>query len=127
MAVPLIPGELAHFPTISMTTAGDNIRGTSASGTARPISVVHTPRLMTDSFEALRVAALAGVGVRLRAAARRSGSVSSRANLRELLPEFGLPPGVFHAVFPSRRGMVSAVRALIDALAEGFANLEGAV
>jgi hypothetical protein len=29
--------------------------------------------------------------------------------------------GVVHAVFPSRRGMVPAVRSLLDALSEGFA------
>ena len=31
-------------------------------------------------------------------------------------------PGEVHVVFPSRRGLVPAVRALIDALAEGFAD-----
>lgn len=29
--------------------------------------------------------------------------------------------GVVHPVFPSRRGMVPAVRSLLDALSEGFA------
>jgi len=44
----------------------------------------------------------------------------SRGALERVLPEFSLPPGLLHAVFPSRRGMVPAVRALIDALAEGL-------
>jgi len=43
-----------------------------------------------------------------------------------IVPEWRLSPflelgtGVVHVVFPSRRGMVPAVRALLDALVEGF-------
>jgi DNA-binding transcriptional LysR family regulator len=48
-----------------------------------------------------------------------AGALASGA-VERVLPEFGLAPGIVHVVFPSRRGMVPAVRALIDALAEGF-------
>jgi DNA-binding transcriptional LysR family regulator len=74
---------------------------------------------MTDSFEALRAAALAGVGVAYLPQFIVQESVNSGV-LERVLPEFGLPPGLLHAVFPSRRGMVPAVRALIDALAAGL-------
>jgi hypothetical protein len=36
-----------------------------------------------------------------------------------LLPEVASPNHIVHAVFPSRRGMVPAVRGLLDALVEG--------
>jgi DNA-binding transcriptional LysR family regulator len=39
----------------------------------------------------------------------------------QLLPEYSLPNGIVHCVFPSRRGLVPAVRAFIDALVSGFA------
>ena len=38
--------------------------------------------------------------------------------LVEVLPGWGPPPGILHAVFPSRRALVPAIRKLIDFLAE---------
>jgi DNA-binding transcriptional LysR family regulator len=46
--------------------------------------------------------------------------LSSGALVR-LLPSLSSRSGVVHAVFPSRRGIVPAVRSLLDALSEGFA------
>jgi DNA-binding transcriptional LysR family regulator len=34
-----------------------------------------------------------------------------------VLPEWNTPQGILHVVFPSRRGMLPAVRAFIDFLA----------
>ena len=49
-------------------------------------------------------------------------SVCARAvaagELEVLLPEWSPPEGIVHCVFPSRRGLLPAVRALIDWLAE---------
>ena len=38
----------------------------------------------------------------------------------EVLPDLKIVPGIVHAVFATRRGLIPAVRALIDALAVGF-------
>jgi DNA-binding transcriptional LysR family regulator len=38
--------------------------------------------------------------------------------LRRVLPEWNSPQGIVHVVFPSRRGLLPAVRAFIDFLAE---------
>jgi len=35
-----------------------------------------------------------------------------------VLPEWNTPQGILHVVFPSRRGMLPALRAFIDFLAE---------
>jgi DNA-binding transcriptional LysR family regulator len=43
--------------------------------------------------------------------------------LRHLLPELTSTPGLVHAIFASRRGMVPAVRHLLDALVAGFEDL----
>ena len=40
--------------------------------------------------------------------------------LRVVLPDWGLPQGILHIVYPSRRGMLPAVRALVEFLAEAF-------
>jgi len=44
-----------------------------------------------------------------------------RGELETLLPQWTLPGGIIHAVFPSRRGLLPAVRALIDRLVVEFA------
>jgi DNA-binding transcriptional LysR family regulator len=121
---PAHPSDIERFPTVSMSTAGDHYSWHFRDQDCTPLTVTHTPRLMTDSFEALREAALAGVGIAYLPQFVVQESVASGA-LQRVLPEFSLPPGVLHAVFPSRRGMVPAVRALIDALAQGLqgANL----
>jgi DNA-binding transcriptional LysR family regulator len=116
---PAHPSELARFATVSMTTAGDKYLWHFREQDCTAITVTHTPRLMTDSFEALHEAALAGIGVAYLPQFVVQESVRTGA-LERVLPEFSLPPGLLHAVFPSRRGMVPAVRALIDALAEGL-------
>jgi DNA-binding transcriptional LysR family regulator len=116
---PAHPSELARVPTLAMTTAGDKYTWHFREKDCTPIAVTHIPRLMTDSFEALREAATAGVGVAYLPQFVVQESLNAGA-LERVLPEFSLPPGLLHAVFPSRRGMVPAVRALIDALGEGL-------
>jgi DNA-binding transcriptional LysR family regulator len=119
LARPTHPRELPRFPTVSMTTSGDKHTWHFREKDCTAIAVTHAPRLMTDSFEALREAAAAGVGVAYLPQFVVQESLS-RGVLERVLPEFSLPPGLLHAVFPSRRGMVPAVRVLIDALAEGL-------
>lgn len=73
---------------------------------------------------ALRLAALAGVGVvqlptLLLCEELRQGS------LVELLPQWMPRSGIIHAVFASRRGLLPSVRTLIDYLAVRFGQLDG--
>lgn len=44
--------------------------------------------------------------------------------LVRLLPNWAIRPEIIHAVFPSRRGLIPAVRSLIDHLREQFARIE---
>ena len=77
----------------------------------------HTPRVVCHDFVVLRAAALAGLGVaRLPETVVRQDLAGGA--LRRLLPEWNSPQGVLHVVFPTRRGLLPAVRAFIDFLAE---------
>ena len=116
---PRHPRDLERYPTVSMTTAGDRYVWHFREQDGSPIAVTHVPRLMTDSFDGLREAAVAGVGVAYLPHFVVQQHIES-GHLEHVLPEFGLPEGLVHVVFPTRRGMVPAVRALIDALVEGF-------
>jgi DNA-binding transcriptional LysR family regulator len=79
--------------------------------------VEHSPRLVCHDFPMLREAALAGLGI-----ARLPEIVVAedlkRGTLARVLPEWANPQGILHLVFPTRRGLLPAVRAFIDFLAE---------
>jgi DNA-binding transcriptional LysR family regulator len=53
-----------------------------------------------------------------------AGEVETGVLVR-LLPELKTPGGIVHTVFPSRRGMIPAVRVLLDFLVAGFALPDG--
>jgi DNA-binding transcriptional LysR family regulator len=112
---PTHPSGLTRVPTLSMgaTTGTFTWDFRDREGTA--LAITHTPVLMTDDFEAQRLAALEGVGIAYLPQFIVEADVAAH-KLEHVLPEFSLPSGLYHAVFPSRRGMVPAVRAFLDAL-----------
>lgn len=116
---PKTPAYLADMPTVTMSASGEKYVWEFRGPDGLPVSVSISPRLVTDSFDSLRDAAVAGVGVAYIPQFVAQPAVKSGA-LEVMLPNYSMPPGLIHAVFPSRRGMVPAVRLLIDALAEGF-------
>lgn len=116
---PSHPRELERYPTLAMASTGDNYIWGFREKDCTLVNVSHTPRLMTDSFDALREAAVGGIGVAYLPQFIVEEDLASGA-LERMLPEFGLTPGLVHVVFPTRRGMVPAVRTLIDALVAGF-------
>jgi len=77
----------------------------------------HMPRMVTDDLIALRAAAVHGVAITQLPSMVVIDQLKS-GELEELLPGWSPKLGVVHAVYPSRRGMLPAVRTLIDFLAE---------
>src|SRR5471030_1056506 len=88
----------------------------------RVTSWAHQPRLATDDLASLRVAALSGVGVAMLPKELVEADIQA-GRLQHLLPGLASTPGLVHAIFPTRRGMVPAVRHLLDALVAGFEDL----
>lgn len=78
--------------------------------------VEHEPRVVCHDFMVLRSLALAGLGI------ARLPEIVVAADLRagllqRVLPGWNSELGVLHAVFPTRRGLLPAVRSFIDFLA----------
>ena len=121
---PSDPSELADLPTLEMTSATDRYSWQFQTPEGGEVSVSHVPRLMTDDFATLRRAAIDGVGIALLPYFMVRDSLATGV-LEQLLPEFGSPASLVHAVFPSRRGLVPAVRTLLDALVAGFQRPSG--
>jgi len=111
--------DLASFPTLSMTTAGERHTWyfTGPDGAAHEFA--HLPRLISDDMATLHHAARQDLGIVCLPSFMVEADLR-RGALVHLLPTFLLRKGIVHAVFASRRGMVPAVRYLIDALVAGF-------
>jgi DNA-binding transcriptional LysR family regulator len=114
MPTPSGPEALAEWPTLSMPDAGDRVTWRLGNG-ARTVEVSHVPRLATEDMYALKQAAADGVGVALLPALVCGHEIAS-GHLQVLLPEWSRGAGEIQAVFPSRRGMLPAVRAFVDFL-----------
>jgi DNA-binding transcriptional LysR family regulator len=120
---PAVPADLHRFPTVD-TCPPSGLHVWELDGPSRAHALLHhTPRLVTDDLIALRAAAIRGVGITQLPSMVVIDQLKSGA-LVELLPGWSPKLGVVHAVFPSRRGLLPAVRALLDFLAERLAETD---
>jgi len=110
--------DVKQLPTLSFARAGDRQIWQFHEPDGHFVSVSHVPRLLTDDMSTLHRATLEGLGLSY---LPRSMVVDElhAGRLEHVLPALSLPQ-VVHAVFPSRRGIVPAVRGLLDALAAHF-------
>jgi DNA-binding transcriptional LysR family regulator len=116
---PATLAAILRMPTLSMGTVRKEHSWHFVDADSKPADLIHVPRLITDDLYTLRRAAVNGVGVACLPAGLVTDELAKGALIR-LLPSLSSPSGVVHAVFPSRRGMVPAVRALLDFLSRGF-------
>jgi DNA-binding transcriptional LysR family regulator len=114
---PQHPNDLARFPTLSITFADNRYTWRLTGPQDEAFKIEHTPRLLADDYIVIREAAIGGIGLAsipdyLINAAVKSG------RLVHVLPDWSFAPANLHAVFPTRRGLVPAVRVFIDFLAQ---------
>jgi DNA-binding transcriptional LysR family regulator len=114
--------DVARMPTLSMASADERPTWRFVDANGKPAELTHAPRLFTDDLFTLRRAVLEGIGAALVPLLQVADDVA-RGTLVQLLPSLNAPTGIIHAVFPSRRGMVPAVRALLDFLAETIESI----
>ena len=111
------PADLAGLPSLDLGPPRRDHHWRFAAADGRTATVPHRPRLVTDDMSALRKAALRGLGaVQLPTLMVWQDVAAGR--LVHLLPGWEPPAGIVHAVFASRRGLLPAVRALIDFLSD---------
>lgn len=122
---PRDPEALSGLPVLSMHEQEGEQTWDLYDEACSKTTVVVQPRLVCGDFRVLVDAALAGTGIAwvpesACAAELRSG------RLRVVLPGWGLPQGTLHIVYPSRRGMLPAVRAMVEFLAASLEHGLGA-
>ncbi|MFO1218025.1 MAG: LysR family transcriptional regulator [Burkholderiaceae bacterium] len=119
---PVVPADLEHLPSLGSGPAERGHVWQLVGPDGAVADIPHRPRLVTDDMHALLAAAVAGLGV-VQLPAMMMGEELRSGRLVKLLPQWCSKGAVVHAVFPSRRGLLPSVRALIDFLAQRFAEI----
>jgi DNA-binding transcriptional LysR family regulator len=120
---PEVPGDLADWPSLALGRSQDRHHWHLIDCDGREARIEHHPRLVTRSMTALKTAAVSGVGIVQLPTMMVTEELADDRLIR-VLEDWAPPREIIHAVFPSRRGLLPAVRELIDFLAERFEALQ---
>jgi DNA-binding transcriptional LysR family regulator len=116
---PATLADLGRLDTVSMSTIGDSVIWQLAGPDGASHAFQHQPRYVADDMMTLKLAVLAGTGICILPDYMCSDELRD-GRLVIALPGWAPKPGTFHAVFPSRRGLLPAVRRFLDFLGEAI-------
>jgi len=115
------PADLNGLPSLDLGPPRRDHQWELEHPDGQMATVLHRPRLVTDDMAALRDAALAGVGI-VKLPTMLVAQDVAAGRLVHVLPDWRPRAGIIHAVFPSRRGLLPSVRALLDFLGNECAH-----
>jgi len=118
-AAPASIDSLKEWPTIANSNASEKYTWHLVDEQGLSVLLQHRPRLATDDMTSLRKAAMLGLGVAMLPRDLVEEELRT-GRLQRVLPNLSSRTALVHAIFPTRRGMVPAVRQLLDALVAGF-------
>jgi DNA-binding transcriptional LysR family regulator len=110
------PADLGGLPSLDLGPPHQEHQWQLDREDGQTALIPHRPRFVTDDMAALREAALAGVGVAQLPTMMIWDDIRA-GRLVHVLPQWRPRSGIVHAVFPSRRGLLPSIRALLDFLA----------
>lgn len=113
------PAELVGLDTVAMSAVDGKSSWTLQGPSGAAFTLAHQPRYWADDLATLRFAVLGGIGMCFMPEYMCEDELRS-GQLVEVLPGWRPAQGIFHAVYPSRRGMVPAVRAFLDFLGDSI-------
>lgn len=111
------PEDLSALPALSLLERDGPQEWELTGPEGQRLRVEIQPRLVCGDFLMMLEAARRGIGVAMLPEFVCAPAVAS-GELEVLLPDWSVPEGIMHFVYPSRRGLLPAVRALVDFLAE---------
>lgn len=112
---PTGPEQLAGLDTVAMSAVDGKASWVLQGPSGATHTLVHQPRFCADDLATLHFAILGGIGMCFMPEYMCEDDLRS-GRMVEVLPGWSPTPGIFHAVYPTRRGMVPAVRAFLDFL-----------
>jgi DNA-binding transcriptional LysR family regulator len=114
---PQRPEELTGHATLGFFPEADTQTWELTGPNEEIVHVEVAPRLVCHDFVVMHAAALAGTGIALLPEMLVRADLDL-GRLEPVLHHWTLPQGVLHVVFKGRRGLLPAVRATLDYLAE---------
>lgn len=116
-ALPCTPQALAELPFIALSVLPQPATWlfTPRDAAQAPVEVRFRPKMSTNTAYALRTAAAAGGGLAILPDFVAAADVAT-GRLVRVLPDWQLPTGGVHAVFPATRHIPRKTRILIDAM-----------
>lgn len=111
--IPATPEDLARLDTVAMSSIDARSSLVLVGPEGQEFVFQHQPRYVADDLQTLKLAVLAGIGISFLPATVSTAELQAKL-LVPVLPGWAPKPGVAHAVFPSRRGQVPAVRSFLD-------------
>jgi DNA-binding transcriptional LysR family regulator len=115
-----VPADLDAFPSLDIGNPRGNHSWCVEGPNGATALIHHAPRLVTGDMATLREVALQGIGI-VQLPTMVVWQDIQHGTLVDVLPEWAPRSVIIHAVFPSRRGLLPSVRALINSLAADFA------
>ncbi|MBP6561855.1 MAG: LysR family transcriptional regulator [Neisseriaceae bacterium] len=117
--LPEAPTALSEWPSLAIGQPQNAHVWTLFGPDERPLALHHRPRFVTTDMVAVREAALAGVGV-VQLPLLMIQPQLACGQLVSVLPEWAPRKEIVHAVYPSRRGQLPAVKLLLAYLSEKY-------
>ena len=111
------PQDIAKLPFIANTALRDPLRWEFSRNEAERLDVTVHASIFLDATLAVRAAVMHGAGLSVLPGYAVADDIAA-GNLIEVLPEWHLPSGGIHAVFPAARFRPTKVRAFVDLLAQ---------
>lgn len=118
---PVQPSDLSLLDSVAMSANEGRAVWDLAGPNGAQYRVTHRPRYVADDLQTLKLAMMSGAGVGLLPDYQCREEIASGC-LVLVLPEWAPKPGIVHAVFSSRRGMIPAVRSFLDFLEQNLAE-----
>ncbi len=123
LGAPSGPEQLDRFPSLCLGTPQQEPEWILFGPDQGETRIRHEPRYVTDDMIALRQAAVAGLGI-VQLPALMVRRELQDGTLIKVLDDWEPRSDIIHAVFPSRRGQLPAVRTLIDELVAFYRSFE---
>lgn len=117
-----VPADLNGLPSLDLGPPRQEHIWKLEGPDGAQADIRHQPRLVSDDMIALRSAAIAAVGIVHLPLLMVSDEIRE-GKLMRLLPGWAPKQHVVHAVYPSKRGLLPSVRALLDYLGARFSEL----
>jgi DNA-binding transcriptional LysR family regulator len=114
---PQTPEQLSNLATVGMSVADGKASWKLIGPNGREYDFQHRPVYTANDLMTVKYAVVQGTGMSVLPDYMCVRDIE-RGDLEVVLQEWSPRPGIMHAVFPSRRGLVPAVRRFLDFLGE---------